>query len=296
MNPIAELVFNFFDLCNLKPVQIRKGIYQVQVSDELARELDGWRAKGGLFQFTFDRKLAETYGAEFISHGGYRLDSIIKVIQKQAVLSKAYLPHSVFYEPAIRKKLLERLALQNPGYRWYIVDHQAKYGPYFWFILRLIYLAYEKQEEIRKPLVDLNNGKMINYEIPVDLLQEGKVEKQSLLKRKLSYQQAYQQVQKGINGQLEYADASWAKKATKLLTEERERLENYFKDLPDQEQRERRIAELMERAKPRVQIRPLRGGLLYLPKFEYRIMQVGQNEKTNRIIYDPVSNSLDYLA
>ena len=41
--------------------------------------------KARLFQFTFDRKLAQTYGAELISPGSYRLDTIVRLIQKQAV-------------------------------------------------------------------------------------------------------------------------------------------------------------------------------------------------------------------
>ena len=52
----------------------------------------------------------------------------------------------------------------------------------------------------------------------------------------------------------------------------------------------------MERAKPRFQIRPLIGVLLYFPKFLYRVIQVGSKEKTNRISYDPVSNHLEYLV
>ena len=152
MNKVADVVFNFFKLCNLKPVQIRKGIYQVQIPDALAKELDGWRAKGGLFQFTFDQKLAETYGAELISEGGYRLDSIIKVIQKQARLSNAILPHTTFFEPTIRRKILDRLAKENPGYRWYIVDYHCKYSPYFLFVLQLTYLAYEKRKKFANPL------------------------------------------------------------------------------------------------------------------------------------------------
>lgn len=296
MNKVADVVFNFFKLCNLKPVQIRKGIYQVQIPDALAKELDGWRAKGGLFQFTFDQKLAETYGAELISEGGYRLDSIIKVIQKQARLSNAILPHTTFFEPTIRRKILDRLAKENPGYRWYIVDYHCKYSPYFLFVLQLTYLAYEKQEEIRKPLVDLITGRVLTFEIPLDLLVEGEIEKSMLLKRRISYQQAYQQIQLEINEQLQYSDATWAKQATEIMQTERERLENFFKDLPDDEQKERRIAELMERAKPRVQIRPLRGVLLYFPKFLYRVIQVGSKEKTNRISYDPVSNHLEYLV
>ena len=159
-NTIPELVFSFFQLLNLKPVEIRKGIYQVQIDDQLAKELDGWRAKGRLFQFTFDRKLAQSFGAELISPGSYRLDTIIRVLQKQAVLSVGYLPHDVFYEPAVRMKVLDRL-LQNPESRFYVIDHRLRYGPTFGSRLESR-TAYEKSEELRKALIDLISGKVVN--------------------------------------------------------------------------------------------------------------------------------------
>lgn len=290
---IPELVFKFFQLCNLKPVEIRKGIYQVQIDDQLAKELDGWRAKARLFQFTFDRKLAQTYGAELISPGSYRLDTIVRLIQKQAVLSSGYLPHDVFYEPAIRRKILDRFKIKHPESRFYILDHNLRYGPYFWITLRVTYLAYEKHEELRKLLVDLVSGKVVNYDIPAELLKPGFCDQKLQYRRRLSFKQAYQCLQREIVHELKYKDPSWAVNAAQDLAKEQARLEEYFSDLPDPDQRRLRIAELMNRAKPRVQIRPLRAAILYLPKLEYRIMQVDQAEKINRITYDPVSNQYE---
>lgn len=294
MKQIEDIVFQFFKLCNLKPVEIRKGIFQVHIDEQLAKELDGWRAKSRLFQFTFNKKLAETYGAELISYGSYRLDTIIRLIQKQAILASGYLPHSTFYEPAIRSKILNRLELKQPGYRWYLIDYKCVYGPYLWFTVLLTYLAYEKREELRKVPVDLSNGKVVNYEIPADLLKPGTIpDKQPHYRRKLSYKQAYTCLQKELTEQLTFSDPTWAITAAKQLDQERTQLEDYFQSFPDSKQRNIRIAELMKRAKPRVHIRPLRAAYLYLPKLEYRIMQVGNEEKINRIIYDPVSNQYE---
>lgn len=276
---IPELVFKFFQLCNLKPVEIRKGIYQVQIDDHLAKELDGWRAKARLFQFTFDQRLAQTYGAELISPGSYRLDTIVRLIQKQAVLSSGHLPHDVFYEPFIRRKILDRLKIQHPASRLYVLDHCLRYGPYFWVTLRITYLAYEKHEEIRKLLVDLVSGKVVNYEIPADMLKPGFCSPDLQYRRRISFKQAYQFLQQEIIHELKYRDPSWAITAVQELAKEHEKLEEYFRDLPDSGQRNLRIAELMARARPRVQIRPLRAALLYLPKIEYRIMVAGTTEK-----------------
>jgi len=290
---VRELVFQFFELLNLKPLEIRKGIYQVQIDDQLAKELDGWRAKGRLFQFTFDRKLAQTYGAELISPGSYRLDTLVRAIQKQAVLSAGYLPHDVFYEPAVRRKILDRLKIAHPESRFYVLDYQLRYGPYFWITLRISYLAYEKQEELRKLLVDLISGRVVNYHVPSDLLKPGFCDQKLQYRRRLSFKQAYQCLQQEIVRELKYQDPGWALAAAQNLAAERARLEEFFRDLPDSHERSLRIAELMERAKPRVQVRPLRAAVLHLPKFEYRIMQVDQVEKINRITYDPVSNQCD---
>ena len=290
---INEIVIKFLELCQLKPVEIRKGIFQVHIDDTLAKELDGWRAKARLFQFTFDPKLAETYQAELISTGSYRLDTIVRLIQKQAVLSSGLLPHDVFYEPVVQRRILDRLKIQNPTSRFYILDHQLKYGPYLWVTLRLTYLAYEKREELRKPLVDLVNGKVVNYEIPADLLKPGSCDPKLALRRRLSYKKAYQLLQETLTGELKYADPQWAITAAEQLKQEQAQLEQYFQDMPDAEERNIRIAELMNRARPRIQVRPLRAAILYLPKFVYRIMQVDAEEKINRITYDPVSSQYE---
>ncbi|NMB38296.1 MAG: hypothetical protein GX994_01840 [Firmicutes bacterium] len=294
MKQIQDLVFQFFKLCSLKPVEIRKGIFQVHIDEQLAKELDGWRAKGRLFQFTFNKQLAETYGAELISYGSYRLNALIRLIKKQAILASGYLPHNTFYEPAIRSKILNRLEIKQPGYRWYLIDYKYVYGPYLWFTVLLTYLAYEKREELRKIPVDLVNGKVVNYEIPADLLKPGTIaDKQPQYRRKLSYKQAYTRLQEELTEQLSFSDPAWAIIAAEQVEAERTQLEDYFQSLPDSKQKNIRIAELMKRAKPRVEIRPLRAAYLYLPKLEYRIMQVGNRGKINRIIYDPVSNQYE---
>lgn len=294
MSEIADLVFQFFQLLDLKPIAIRKGIYQVHIDEQLAKQLDGWRAKSRLFQFTFDKKLSKTYGAELICRGSYRLDTIITLIRKKAVLSTGYLPHSVFYEPSIRRKILDRLAITNPECRWYVIDYQCIFGPYLWVTLSLTYLAYEKREELQKILIDLIDGQIVHHQIPADLLKSGHSDPKITYKRKLTFKQAYCCIQQEITRQLSYSDQTWAQIALEELEKERMQLEDYFKNIPDSQHQHKRIAELMNRAKPRVQVRPLRGALLFLPKLEYRVMQVGKQEKTNRIIYDPVSNNYTF--
>lgn len=101
---MEQLVFDFFKLCSLNPVEIRKGVWQVQADDGLMKELDGWRSQGRLLQFTFDQRLAEIYGADLICPGSYRLNSILQVIRKQGRLSQAHIPHHYFHEPSIQRR------------------------------------------------------------------------------------------------------------------------------------------------------------------------------------------------
>ena len=137
------------------------------------------------------------------------------------------------------------------------------------------------------------NGRVVNYKIPADLLKPGTCDPELIIRRRLSYKKAYQKLQEAITAELALMDPTWAIAASAQLKEEQTQLEQYFKDMPDSEQRSLRIAELMNRS-PRVQVRPLRAALLYLPKLEYRIMQVDKEEKINRITYDPVSSQYDF--
>src|SRR5690554_6669920 len=110
---------------------------------------------------------------------------------------------------------------------------------------------------------------VVNHEIPVEMIEEGTPPPELIYRRRLSYKKAYQCVQKKLTSDFKYADPSWAKEALAHLEEEKERLENFFKESPEPEERNKRIAELMARAKPRIQVRPLRGAFLYLPQFTY---------------------------
>src|SRR5690554_5072857 len=155
---IAQLVFRFFQLLGLEPVQIRKGIWQVHLPEPLAKELDGWRAKERLFQFTFEKKLADAYGAELISPGSYRLDTILTAIRKQATLTHAHLPLDVFYEPTIRRKVLHQLEATLSSARLYLLNQTTTYVTYLFLVMRISFITHQMSEIIETPVVDLSTG------------------------------------------------------------------------------------------------------------------------------------------
>src|SRR5690554_1215107 len=135
VSDIEQLVFDFFNACNLQPVEIRNGVWQVQADDALMKELDGWRAQGRLLQFTFDQKAAEIYGADLICPGSYRLNTILEVIRRQGRLSQAHIPHHYFHEPSIRKKILSSFGTTE---RAYVVNSSMHYAQYLQYDILVI--------------------------------------------------------------------------------------------------------------------------------------------------------------
>ena len=92
-------------------------------------------------------------------------------------------------------------------------------------------------------------------------------------------------------------DDTWAKEAWDRLRQEQTKLEAYYEGNTDQDYGAIKKAELLKRASPKVQIRSLRGAILYIPLFQYRLMEVMNTgkERIRHIHYDPVSNRLEEL-
>lgn len=294
---IPDVVFEFFRLCKLEPLEIRKGVWQVQIDDVLMKELDGWRAKGRLLQFTFDKKLAETYGAELIGPGSYRINSILELIRKQATLSHAYLPHTVFHEPSIRRKVTQRLGDERAS-KVYVLTNSLLYDEYLWMVMSISFVTHQKEEQIQTPLVNLASGKLLSFSIPTHLFCSGRPPSENISRRKTTYKQAYTSVYHHLTQEVSLMDSTWATEALDRLQEERSKLEAYYEDHLDEQKRAEKTRELIKRASPKVQIRAIRGAVLYIPLFQYRLMEVLKNgqESIRTIYYDPVSNSLEEAA
>lgn len=299
-NAIPQLVFKFFQLLGKKPVEIRKGIWQVHLDEALAKELDGWRAKERLFQFTFDRKLADTYGAEFISPGSYRLDTILQAIRKQAALSRAHLPHELFHEPSIRRSVEDRLLQKAAAsVRYYALNLDNGFAPYLWLISQVSYITHQRRDELVSHCVNLCTGRVMVPPISNHLFVGGAPVSARIRRRRVTYKQAYKNLCQHITSELEGQDNHWAEEAWEALYREEEKLAQFFEGSPDEElEAKRRI--LRENHAPRVLVRPIRGALLYVPNFTYRLMEVGLTERVMQITYDPltheISDSVDVQA
>lgn len=285
---IKELVFDFFRLCELEPLEIRKGIWQVAVDEALIKELDGWRAQARLLQFTFDQQLAETYGADLICPGSYRLNSILQVIRKQGLYSNAHIPHHFFHEPNIRRKIVNSQEAQ----RVYVVNSSLHYGQYLELQIAVTTHGLQKKERVHTPLVNLSSGEVLKYAIPPHLLRSGGVPAELVRKRKVSFKRAFQAALDYLNELQEQNATTWTQEALEKLHQEEKKLEGYFDGRVASPEYSLKKEELHKRFWPTVRMDALRGAIIFVPLFGYRLVLVDANgnEKTQTLFYDPISS------
>jgi hypothetical protein len=289
---IAELVFTFFRLLRKEPLEIRRGIWQVFLDEALAKELDGWRAKERLFQFTFDRKLADAYGAELITSGSYRLDTILQAVQKQALLSRAHLPHDRFHEPSIRASMVQRLSgsAQYPT-RFYVLNLERSFSPYLWIVFQISRITHHRRDTLYSISVHLCTGRVTPLPISTQLFVGGPPFG-PVQRRVLSYKQAYNKLCRHIGEELAVQDQTWAEEAHEALEAEQRKLASFFEGSMRQDELAARQRALVENYAPRVLVQPMRGALLYVPNFCYKLMEVGQTERVFHATYDPLTHEV----
>lgn len=286
---IKQLVFDFFELLGLSPVEIHPGIWQVQADEALMKELDGWRAQARLLQFTWDRDLAAAYGAELISPGSYRLASILRLIRQQGILSRAHIPHHFFHEPSIRKKVLAAFGTEG---RAYVLTSSARYGQYLQLEISVEARGLQKKESLHTVIVNLSSGQVLKFALPPHLLQAGGVEPELINKRKCSLKQAYLRAAEHLSREFAGEDQSWAQKAREKMALEEEKLQAFFQGKTSSPEFAAKQEELRRRLQPVLAINALRAALVYAPLFHYRLVVVsaGGRERTKTATYDPIAN------
>ncbi|NMB19900.1 MAG: hypothetical protein GX979_03470 [Firmicutes bacterium] len=286
---MKQMVFDFFKLLHLEPVEIRKGVWQVQADDDLMKELDGWRAQGRLLQFTFDKKAAEMYGADLICPGSYRLHSIVQVIRRQGILSQAHIPHQYFHEPSIRKKVLSGLGAEG---RAYVVNCSLPYAQYLQFEILVEEKGLQKKESIHTVMVDLSSGRVLKFAFPYHLLRDGGVGIEAIRKRKLGFKQAFLRATEHLQEIIEATDHTWAREATDKLTLEEAKLREFFQGNSDSNEYRAKEDEIKQRLAPTLTMDALRSALLLIPLYQYRLVVVPTRgkEQSKTLTYDPVSN------
>ncbi|NLL48986.1 MAG: hypothetical protein GX249_10425 [Firmicutes bacterium] len=286
---MRKLVFDFFQLLHLEPLEIRKGVWQVQADDALMKELDGWRAQGRLLQFTFDQKAAEIYGADLICPGSYRLNTILEVIRRQGRLSQAHIPHHYFHEPSIRKKILSSFGTTE---RAYVVNSSMHYAQYLQYDILVIKRGLQKNESIHTVVVDLSSGRVLKFAFPHHLLQSGGVANHSVRKHRLGLKQAFLKAADHVQEMVATEDQTWAQKASEKLALEEAKLGEFFQGKMDSPEAQGKKQEMKKRLAPLLSLDALRAALLFVPLFQYRLVVVATSgkEQNRTVTYDPVGN------
>ncbi|MCK9525443.1 MAG: hypothetical protein M0R49_05900 [Limnochordia bacterium] len=285
---MQQLVFDFFTLLNLEPIEIRQGVWQVQADDALMKELDGWRAQGRLLQFTFEQRAAEMYGADLICQGSYRLNSILQVIRRQGILSQAHIPHEYFHEPSIRKKILGGFSASE---RAYVVNCSLQYTQYIQLEILVEARGLQKKESIHTVVVDLSSCKVLKFAFPHHLLKAGGVGADAVRKRRCSIKQALITASSHLQGTI-VSDIAWAQAAENKLAQEETKLRDFFQGRTESDEYQAKKQELQQRLAPVLTMDALRGAILWVPLYQYRLVVVATSgkEQSKTLTYDPVGN------
>jgi len=286
---IRQLVFDFFALCGHRPIEVCPGVWQVKADDGLMQALDGWRAQGRLLQFSFQRDLAEAYGAELISPGSYRLNTILRLVQGQGLLSQAHIPHHLFHEPGIRKRVLAECA--GTG-RAYVLTSSAHFGQYLQLELSAQARGLQKKESLHTIVVNLSSGEVLKFAFPFHLLQAGSVPTEQIRRRKCSLKQAYLKAAAHVSELWSQDDQSWVEQALGKMAEEEKKLREFYQGRTSTAEFTAKLQELRGRLHPGLSIRALRGAILFTPLFSYRLVVVSASgrERVCTVMYDPIAN------
>ena len=178
-------------------------------------------AKERLFQFTFDRKLADTYGAEFISPGSYRLDTISTGYSQTGSTSRAHLPHELFHEPSIRTQCRRSFTAESRGKCYYVLNLDNSFAPYLWLISQVSYITHQRRDELVSHCANLCTDAPWFHQSQIISLLGGSVSAR-IRRRRVTYKQAYKNLCQHITSELEGQDNHWAEEAREALYREEE--------------------------------------------------------------------------
>lgn len=271
-------------------MEVRQGVWQVQAPEELMKELDGWRAQARLLQFTFDRELASVYGADLIGPGSFRLNSILSALRRRASLSCAHIPHHFFHEPGIRRKVLTSFGF---GERAYVLTNTYRFSQYLELVILAEAKGLQKKESLHTLVVNLSSGELIRFSFPSHLLQAGGVPDELLEKRRCSLKQAYRKAALHLARLFAQEDQTWAEEALEQIVSEEDKLKAFFQGNTASPEYQAKSNELKRRLQPLLTLNVLRGALLFIPLYCYRLVVVNPEgkERIKTVTFDPIANN-----
>lgn len=211
-------------------------------------------------------------GAELVTQGSFRLNWFVEGLKERG----RYTLQSISYElnpRRIQREILKILDLSVPDFFF----HQPFYRihPH----LMVNYILSFQTDEIREELVSLGLD-MVTGEIVEGMLAHlkdvaliPKIPKEKIEKQSFSLEEGFNRLHRRLAEMVEEKDPSWVEESRKRYEEELFCLYQYYKEGKEIQSPEfkSRAEELFHKFRPRVLIRPVNVGLLYLPEILYTV-------------------------
>jgi hypothetical protein len=246
-------------------------------------------------QMVCSPELLDKYpGSELVTKGSFRLQWLVDGIRRRGLITRVTYPYDLDH----RKIERDILALFKEKNRFFFKQPILSYHPHLLVNFKISFETDERFDELSSLNIDLVNG-----EISTNLIQELinkklliQPPKKNLLKRLISYRDAYEALLNHLKWQLQNHDSQWIKNAQARWEEEVTYLESYYRGNLDEELDQqsfyRRMAECYRKYRPTIRIQILNAAILYLPLVRYLVEPYPGEPELPDIIYDPVRNKL----
>lgn len=291
---------------------------EVIVDDELSNNFN----RRSYFKFVFDRNLREQYPeTEFISYGHPYLDLLINLASQKGLVTRLYLNGLTTTTGHIQDKVSHKVKFYNCKTN-FLLDILERFS-YCLFNFKISYLSDDKKEEIKTVVVDRFSAAVNNKLLDVlnTLFVGTKCEFKGMSEGEIKplgevYETACGYIKNDIIATIE----EMKKINLKKLSKEIMRVENYYSENEveikqklskqglnnDQRQRlkgklkintvekERKILDLEEKYKLKVNIKLLNAALIYQPKIKCKLEILGKgNSFYFNVFWNPVFKDIE---
>ncbi|MEW6619823.1 MAG: hypothetical protein AB1422_10895 [bacterium] len=291
---------------------------EVVLSDELATNFDN----RSYLKFIFDRKLSTQFpDAEFISYGHPNLDMLINLASQKGLVTRWYINGLTTTTGYLFKKVANKVKFYDCKTK-YLLDILERFS-YCLFNFKISYLTDDKKEEIRAVVVDrfssAVNNKLLDVLNTLSLETECKFRGMSEGEIR-PLQEVYQAACDYIKNDIASTIEETKKDILKRLSKEIIRVENYY--LENEEEinqklnkeglsnerrqrlkqklkineleKQRKILDLEEKYKLKVNIKLLNVALIYQPKIKCKLEIIGKGNRFYfNVFWNPIFKDIE---
>lgn len=294
------------------------GLMEVVATDEIASNF----ATKSYLNFIFDRNLVTQYpDAEFISYGHPYLEKIIHLASQKGLITRWYLNGLKTTTGYLSEKVAHKVKFYDCKVK-YLLDILERFS-YCLFNFKISYLSDDKKEEIKTVLVDRFsagvNRKLLDILNSLSL--DTKCEFRGMSEGEIRpLEEVYQSACHWVKNDIAASIEEMKKGILKRLSKEIIRLENYYleneaeikqklsKETLSHERRqkikqklkinalekEKKILDLEEKYKLKVNIKLLNLALIYQPKIKCKLEIIGRGKSFYfNVFWNPVFKDIE---